>query len=185
MKSRIVVLALLTLISCRTKQHPETAPIVGAREAIAIAYVGVPSMNIYAHPGGAGEPVTSYGYTETVSILSRNGDWVEVRTVDGSGWSRANELIDAPTVEKILKDPNPRFATTPAAVAHPGTRGEIVLEAKVNTDGEVIEVKTVSNTTGSMPLEAANAGALKQARFFPMVQNHQRVTFYYQHHVFY
>jgi TonB family protein len=187
MKRTIVVLALLlpVILSCRAKQAPATTPIAGVRYAQAIAYVGVPSMNIYAQPNAAGLPITQYGYTETVSILSRNGEWVEARTVDGSGWARANELMSVEEADKVSKDDSPRFMTPPTAVPHAGTRGEIVLEAKVNTDGDVIDVKPVSNSTGNAGLLTANTDALRQAHFFPMIQKGQRVTFVYQHHVYY
>src|SRR5436190_19566793 len=91
-------------------------------------------------------------------------DWVEVRTVDGSVW---------------------RFMVAPAGIPNGGRRGEIGLQAKVNTDGVVFDVTTVKNTTGSEPLAVANAEALKNARFYPLIQNRQHVAFTYQHHVYY
>jgi len=187
MKRTIVFLALVLplVISCRTKQAPALAPIAGVRYAAEIAYVGVPSMRIYAQPNTSAEPITQYGYTETVSILARNGEWAEVRTVDGSGWALAKELISAAEADKLSKETAPRFMTPPTAVPHAGTRGEIVLEAKVNTDGDVVEVKPVSNSTGNVALAGANADALRQSHFFPMIQKGQRVTFFYQHHVYY
>jgi len=187
MKRTILSLALLLslIISCRTKQAPASAPIAGVRYAIGIAYVGVPSMRIYAQPNTAAEPITQYGYTETVSILARNGDWVEVRTVEGSGWALAKELISGAEVEKLSKDDSPRFMTPPTAVPQAVVRGEIVLEAKVNTDGDVVEVKPVSNSTGNGALATANAEALMQSHFYPMIQKGQRVVFSYQHHVYY
>jgi len=187
MKRTILFLALLLslLLSCRTKQAPAAIPIAGVRYAIDIAYVGVPSMRIYAQPNTSGAPITEYGYTETVSILARNGEWAEVRTVDGSGWALAKELISAAEEDKLSKETSPRFMTPPVAVTYAGTRGEIVLEAKVNTDGDVVDVKPVSNSTGSTALVTANAAALKQAHFYPMIQKGQRVVFSYQHHVYY
>src|SRR6185436_9165229 len=121
---------------------------------------------------------------ETVSILARQGDWVEVRTVDGSGWAHAKELITN-SEAAMLKGETPRFMVAPAEVPNGGKRGEIGLEAKVNTDGVVFEVKTVKNTTGSEPLAIANAEALKNARFYPLIQNRQHLAFTYQHHVYY
>lgn len=187
MKAKILLLVLLTVtaISCRTKPAPTATPTAGVRYATEIAYVGVPSLKIYAQPNDAAQPVTQYGYTETVSVLAKNGDWAEVRTVDGSGWAHAKELVPLAEVDKILKDPNPRFASNPTAVPRPGARGEIILEAKVNTDGDVVDVKTVSNTTGIAALAVANSDALRQSHFFPMVQKGQRVTFFYQHHIYY
>jgi len=109
---------------------------------------------------------------------------VEVRTVDGSGWAHAKELIKSDEAAKT-KEGSPRFMTPPVGVPKSGVRGEIAYEAKVNTDGVVVDVATVKNTTGSVPLAVANAESLKNARFYPMIQKGQHVAFTYQHHVYY
>ncbi len=67
----------------------------------------------------------------------------------------------------------------------PSARGEIYLEADVNSDGEVTAVRTISNTTGSLALEAQNTDSLKQAKFYPIVRNNERVKFKYYHRVTY
>lgn len=185
MKSKIVLLVVLLLVACETKRQVPVAAADEPRKAIEILYVGVPNMSVYAQPNDVSPVITTYAYTETVSILARQGQWVEVRTVDGSGWSHANELIKAAEAEKLGKDTSPRFMTAPVPVPKPNARGEIAYEAKVNTDGAVVDVKTTKNTTGSEPLALANAEALKQARFYPMIQNKQHVAFTYQHHVYY
>jgi TonB family protein len=133
----------------------------------------------------AGPVITTYGYTETVSILDRKGEWVKVRTTDGTGWARAADLIGVEQVELILKDPKPRFATPPAAVENRRARGEIVIEAKVNTDGDVVGVRVTRDTTGVQKLADSNASALQQAKFYPIVQKGQRMTFGYTYRVSY
>ena len=181
---KIAVLFVLALAAC-TARPPETPVVEAARTAVDVKYVGVPSMKVFSTPSDTATLVTSYGYTETVSILSRKDDWVEVRTVDGSGWSRAADLIDGKEVEEILGKPVPRFLTPPVAIPAPGARGEIALMAKVNTDGTVVEVWTISDTTKSKQLVAANSEALKQAKFYPIVQKGQRLTFTYEYDVTY
>lgn len=183
MQKAIVVLALF-LTACGTRPAA-VVPADGVRPAIDIRYVGVPSMNIYTEPNNAAPVVTTYGYTETVSILARRGEWVEVRTVDGSGWAHTAELIGSAQVEQILKDPSPRFLTAPVSIPQPRARGEIVIQAKVNTDGDVIDVRTVRNTTGSPELASAIAASLQQAKFYPMVQKGQRMWFTYDYAVLY
>lgn len=182
MKIKISILVVLLLVACGTKRSVPVAS--GPRVAIAIAYVGVPSLDIHTQPNDVAPVITTYGYTETVSVLARQGDWVEVRTVDGSGWARAKELIGAADAA-AAKAETPRFMVPPIPVPNNGRRGELGFEAKVNTDGEVVEVKAVKNTTGSQPLAVANAEALKSARFYPLIQNKTHVAFTYQHHVYY
>ena len=53
------------------------------------------------------------------------------------------------------------------------------------TDGAVVEVKTIKNTTGSNALASANEAALQQALFYPMVDKGTRKTFIYEHRVYY
>jgi len=184
MKSKIAILVLLLLVACGTKRQVPVASAETPRMAIEIRYVGVPQMSIYAQPNDVAPVITTYGYTETVSILAKQGDWVEVRTVDGSGWAHAKELITAQEAAAI-KGETPRFMVAPLGVPNGGRRGEIGLEAKVNTDGAVVDVKMVKNTTGSEPLAVANAESLKAARFYPLIQKGQHVAFTYQHHVYY
>ena len=55
----------------------------------------------------------------------------------------------------------------------------------IDTDGDVTAVRTLSNTTGSMGLEAKNRQELEGAKFFPIVQKGQRVPFTYEYRVHY
>ena len=183
MKIKISILVLLMLTACGVKRQ---APVVSASPqlAIAIQYVGVPHMEVRTQPSDAAPVITTYAYTETVSVLARQGAWVSVRTVDGSGWAHASDLITAAEAAAI-KGETPRFMTPPLPVPNNGRRGELGFEAKVNTDGVVVEVRTVKNTTGSAPLATANAEALQSARFYPLIQNKAHVAFTYQHHVYY
>jgi hypothetical protein len=182
MRTMIITLALV-LVACTSR--PPVPAADAPRPAIDIRYVGVASMKIYAQPAEVAPVITTYGYTETVSILARKGDWVEVRTVDGSGWARAADLIGVEQVEPILKNPSPRLATAPVAIPNPRARGEIVIEAKVNTYGEVVSVRVVKNTTGLQRLADANAAALQQATFYPIVQKGRRLAFTYAYNVTY
>jgi len=87
-------------------------------------------------------------------------------------------------MKQLVESQVPRFLTPPAAI--PSARhGQITMQAKVNTDGEVIQVTPVGNTTGDNQLALENANALLNARFYPMVQKGQRFTFTYEHKVYY
>jgi hypothetical protein len=70
-------------------------------------------------------------------------------------------------------------------VSAPSAHGEIYLEADVNSDGEVLSVKTLSNTTGSEALVSQNAAALRSSKFYPIVQKGERKPFKYYHKVTY
>jgi hypothetical protein len=156
------------------------------RPAIAIEYVGVPKMAAYRQPAVDAEQIGVYQISEAISILGRRGDWCEIRTYSGTGWVKAGDLITAAQKAAVEKIDTPRFFVQPELIEAGGrARGEIVFHAKVNTDGEVINVDTVQNTTGNIKLAEANADALRKARFFPMVDKGQRKTFVYEHKVYY
>ena len=186
MKRSFAALLLLLAAACMQKPAPVTESTTVApdeRLAIAVEYVGVPSMNVYARPAADAEVIGSYGLKEAISVLSKNGEWTEIRTFDGIGWVKQADLIGGEAAD-ALDTTTPRFYVAPVAVPFK-TRGEIWLQAKVNTDGLVVEVTPTKNTTGSVALANANADALKAARFYPMVDKGTRKTFIYEHRVYY
>jgi len=188
MRITIAALIVLALFGCMQKPAPiasespaSTDP--AERYAIAVEYVVVPKANIYARPAIDAPVIDSYGLAEAVSILEKKGEWNLVRTVSGSGWIKANELVDGATAEK-MDTTTPRFFVQPKQIPF-RARGELWYQAKVNTDGDIVEVITVKNTTGSDALATANADALKEAKFYPMIDQGQRKTFIYEHRVYY
>lgn len=183
------LLTALVLIAAACIQKPvpvstETTPVADdERPAIAVEYVAVPSMTVYSRPAADGEVVGTYGLKEAISVLERNGEWTRIRTFNGSAWVKQADLITAEAAESV-DSTVPRFYVAPVAVPF-STRGEIWMQAKVNTDGEVVDVTVTNNTTGSAALANANADALKSARFYPMIDNGTRKTFTYEHRVYY
>lgn len=182
------VFALLLLGACIQRPAPvasDTQPVPPAeRLAIAVEYVGVPTMTVYERPALDATVTGSYGLSEAISVLEQKGDWKMIRTFSGSGWVKASDLQTAAQFEKVDLAV-PRFYVAPVDVVAPRARGEIALEAKVNTDGAIVEVKTTKNTTGSPTLAEQNAEALKQARFYPVVDKGARKTFVYERKVYY
>lgn len=180
-------LLLLVLFGCTQKPAPvaneKTVMAPDEQPAIAVEYVAVPSMKVYAKPALDAEVKGAYGLTEAISILDRKNGWCKVRTFEGIGWVQQKDLMTGEAAAK-LDTTTPRFYTAPEAVAFRG-RGEIWFQAKVNTDGQVVEVKMVKNTTGSNDLAKKNEAALKTALFYPMIDKGTRKTFVYEHKVYY
>lgn len=186
MKKLAIALTIVLLFSCNVKRTPTATPKETFRQPIATLYVGVPEMKVYAEPREDAELLSTYGYTESVSVLSQKSGWYEVRTFDGgSGWSRAMELLTAEQIDPFTKDPQPRFYLPPQQVPNPRVRGEIVLKAFVNTAGDVWNVEVMKNTTRLDELASTNSDALRKAKFYPLINNHQRASFTYEHHVYY
>ena len=175
-------IALLLLAAC-AKEMPPAPPV---RTPIAVEYVRGDSLEIHAAPNDGAPVIARYENGESVSVLSRKGQWSEVRTADGTGWARASGLASAAESKAVGSDnASPRFRSAPAPVTEPGAHGEILLTASVNSDGEIVDVKVEQNTTGSPTLLAKNVAALQRARFFPIVQHGKRMPFVYEYHVGY
>jgi TonB family protein len=180
---RLAVLLLL-LAACKPETVVETTP-TDTRAPVAIRYVGSPELAVREQPNDTAPVLVTYQNGEGVSVLAEKGEWVEVRTGDRAGWAKAAELTTAEGKQESEDNPQPKFRIMPMPVSAPSVHGEIYLEADVNTDGEVVAVRTLVNSTGSTALEAQNTQALKAARFYPIVQKNQRVKFKYDHRVTY
>ena len=140
------------------------------RETIGIYYVTAPEMKVH----------------ESVSLLAkRSDDWVEVRTVDGSGWAHMADLGTSAAAAQTAENPNPRFEHVPAPISAPSTHGTIYIEANVNTDGKVTSAKVITNTTGDDSLAQRNIEALEQAKFYPIVIKGEKKPFVYYYRVDY
>lgn len=181
-----IALALLLLAACKQERTITTGTTpVDAREPIAVRYVGSPELPVREQASDTAPILATYQSGEAISILADKGEWVEVRTGDGSGWARSADLTSAEAIAEAEKNPEPKFKVVPMPVSAPSAKGEIYLEADVSSDGDIISIRTISNTTGSTALEAQNTAALKSAKFYPIVQNNQRRKFKYYHRVSY
>lgn len=189
MMKHVFVALLIGVAAFGCMQRP--TPVAGTqtvapadRPAIAVEYVQVPAMQVYERPALDAAVTGSYGLSEAISVLERKGDWKMIRTFDGTGWVKAIDLASAEEIARIDMT-EPRFYVAPAQVPPGRARGEIAFQARVNTDGYVVEVKMTKNTTRNQALADANGTALQNAVFYPMVDKGQRKVFTYEHHVYY
>jgi hypothetical protein len=181
MRCLSLLLAATLLAGCAQ----ETQVVTDTRESIEIDYVRTPALDVHKAADSASPVITSYKTGESVSVLSKKGGWIEVRTIDGSGWAEAAGVA-AKAEDAVPTDmTSVRFRIPPSAVSNPSAHGELAFEALVNTDGEVVSVKTVTNTTGSTELERQNRESLLKAKFQPIVVKGQAQTFVYDYRVRY
>jgi uncharacterized protein YgiM (DUF1202 family) len=181
---RAILIAAVLLAACNSE--PPSTETTDTRMPIEVQYVRNGALKIHTKAADDAPVVTTYQHGESVSVLSRRGAWAEVRIAGGSGWAHANELAGAAEATEAEADnTKPHFTREPQPVSQPGVHGEVVLEADVNTDGVVTNVRTLRNTTGSMSLEMRNAASLRQAVFTPVVRHGRREAFVYEHRVHY
>jgi uncharacterized protein YgiM (DUF1202 family) len=143
-------------------------------------------MKVHSQANDNAPVIATYQSGEGVSVLEKRGQWVQIRVGERAGWVRAASLGSAQQAQLQSDNPTARFRSSPAAVmTHVPAKGEIYLEADVNTDGDVVAVRILSNTTGNDSLAAQNAAALQAAKFYPIVQHGERKPFKYYHRVSY
>ena len=186
MLNRTAPLLLVFAVACG--EPPAAVP--AAREPIAIRFVVAEELPIHGSKSVDSPVLSTYQAGERVSVLADEGEWSEIRiTFDTSGWAKKSLLGDAPPGDTATTgggSSSPRFKVPPSPVFSPGgAKGEITLEATVNTDGDVTAVKTIVNTTGRPDLEAQNVAALRQAKFYPLIVAGTRKTFIYEHRITY
>jgi Bacterial SH3 domain len=179
-----LLLSALCVLAC-SKQEPVATETTDTRESIQTAYVGAPELKAHEKPDDASRVVTTFLNGESISILSRKGDWVEVRTASGNAWARASDLTTAEAAKAEEENPTAKFRLAPSPISSPGIKGTIYIEAAVNTDGDVTSTKLMTNTTGSDSLAARNAEALMHVKFYPIVRRGQKKAFLYDYRVDY
>ena len=183
MKNAFAAFALL-LAACAAEQ-PAVTETTDTREAIDVWYVGSPELSVREQPNDTAAVPATYQNGEAISVLADKGEWVEVRSGDRSGWAKKADLTTAEAKTEAEENPQPKFRVMPLPVSAPSARGEIYIEADVNTDGDVVATRILENTTGSQALAAQNEGSLKSAKFHPIVVKGERQKFKYYHRVTY
>ena len=178
-------IALLLLLAGCTSETPVATETMDTRPAIGVQYVGAHELNVRERAEENAPVIATYSNGEAISILSEKGDWVEVRTGERAGWAKKADLTTAEGKTAAEENPEPKFRVMPMPVSAPMARGEIYIEADVNTDGDVVSTRLITNTTGSSALALQNQTALKSARFYPIVIKGERQKFKYYHRVTY
>jgi uncharacterized protein YgiM (DUF1202 family) len=179
----VLIAAAIAFASCRNEAP--LAEKTDTREAVEVLYVGAPELKVHAKRDDASRVMSTFLSGESVPILARSGDWVEVRITNGSGWAHASDLMSADAAKQEEENPSPKFQVPPSPVTQPGAHGEIYVEAQVNDQGEIGATRIITNTTGSVALAEQNIAALKAARFYPIVRKGQRKQFVYYYRVDY
>jgi uncharacterized protein YgiM (DUF1202 family) len=178
-------LALLAIVLAACSEQTVNTDTMDTRAPISIFYVGAPELPVREKPDDAAPVIATYQNGESISVLAEQGDWVEVRTGETSGWARKADLTTAEAKTAQEENPQPKFRLMPLPITAPNASGEIYIEADVNTDGDVVNTRIITNTTNSPMLAQQNADALRNAKLYPIVQKGERVPFKYYHRVTY
>ena len=185
MRTLVFVLILVTAAAgCREKTRAFLEEPTDTRAPIATHYVTGPELPVYQRPDETSPVLITYQNGESVPVLAQQGEWTEIRTGDRSGWARSANL--GTSQQAVIEDNMvARFVKAPASVTNLTARGEIYIEADVNTDGDVVNTRIITNSTGSEELAQQNAAALRTAKFYPIVKGGERQVFQSYHRVTY
>jgi uncharacterized protein YgiM (DUF1202 family) len=144
--------------------------------AIGTARVTTASLNVRKAGSLDGEIVTQVKKGERVSILQNGDDWLRVRLGDGTvGWvSRSLVAIEGEksTKKKTGCDTDFQFAKMPTPAFSDSSRhGLVVVEANVNTKGDVTSTRVITNTTGDEALGFLAEREMKSTKFVAPMRN--------------
>jgi TonB family protein len=137
------------------------------------------TLNVRVDPSTSGAVVTKVSKGERVTVLKRDGAWSRIQTTSGDiGWV-SSEHIGTPRQAGRARSrsgcaPDREFAFDRAptpSFSQEGAHGLVVVEAGVDTEGNVRSTRVVSNSTGDAEMAARAEKELKTARFIAPVRN--------------
>ena len=146
---------------------PETVHVTGSK------------LNVRSQPTTSSSTVARVKKGEKLTVLGRDGDWVQVKTADGTaGWVSAKYVAnDAPVcTDKASAD---LLSDVPLSFHEGAAIGRVVIEATVNELGSVTGTKVLQDTTNIPELQARALEEVKVLKFAPPTRNCKPVPFIY------
>lgn len=177
------VLSLLLLaVACAAPPTPapKTAPAPADDRVVGTVRVTATALNVRADSSTDAEVIKLVRKGEKLSLLKDGGDWLKVKLASGEvGWVSAQHVArdgakqarskrsgscPADSDFAFVKTPLPSFSDKPKP-------GMVVVDASVNTKGDVVSTKVVSNSTGEEALAFLTQREIKSAKFTAPIRN--------------
>ena len=181
------VLSLLLLaVACASPPPPKPVPESVEERILGTVEVVATGLNVRTGASTESEIVTMVKRGEKLSLLVDGGAWLKVKLPSGeSGWVsaqhvRAEGAKPKPRRGKCPPDSDFAFVKTPVPSFSDRPRpGTVVVDATVNTSGDVVSTKVVSNTTGEESLAFLTEREIRAAKFTAPIRNCAPRTFIY------
>ena len=166
-------LPLLVLVAACSSPAPEPqtvpapAPIPGGLGTVRVTAT---TLNVRQDASASSLVVTQVRRGDQLTLLAEENGWSHVRLGSGEeGWVSSQHVSNGkPRSKKSGCDSEFSFVKTPlAAFSENGPHGLVVVDATVNTKGEVTATKVVSNSTGDKSLGAMAEREIRSATFKP------------------
>ena len=177
MKKLLAVCALFAF-ACGSSTTVEAPPPARAPAAAPVpqpanttVYVTASAVNVRRDPSMAGEVLKQAKKNDALTALSAVDDWTKVQMPDGTvGWVASrfvSQSRSAAPVSKAGCNTDFAFVKTPKpAFAEGETKhGLVIVDAYVNTDGNVTSTTLIKNETGDEKLAALAQNEIKSAKF--------------------
>lgn len=188
---RVLPFLILVAFACAAPTPPPEPtpipePVVETKPApeavIGTVTVTASALNVRREASTEAEVLVQAKKGEKLDVLSRDESWVKVKLAGGeSGFVAARFVSDGSTKTKTASkkksggcppDSDFAFTKTPTlAFSDRPAKGQVVVEALVNTKGDVTSTTLVSNTTGDETLAFLAQREIKEAKFSPPIRN--------------
>jgi TonB family protein len=153
---------------------------------VGTVYVTGSSVNVRREGSTAADILAQVKRGDRLALLASGGDWMQVRLADGTTGYVARSLVSSappstrPRRGNCPPDSDFRFTTTPTpSFSQDGPHGLVVVEATVDTRGNVTTTRIVSNDTGEPALGALAEREIRNAKFAPPIRDCAPKAFIY------
>lgn len=171
MRRYLLLLVLVAACSSPAPPEPQTAPapppIPGGLGTVRVT---ASTLNVRRDASASSEAIAQVKRGDQLTLLAEENGWSHVRMASGEeGWVSSQHVSSGkPRSKKAGCDSEFSFVKTPlAAFSENGPHGLVVVDATVNTKGEVTATKVVSNSTGDKALGAMAEREIRAATFKP------------------
>ena len=191
---RLFVLVLFS-VACASPPPPaplpapepsRTTPVQATEErAIGTVRANASTLNVRAEASASAEVVSRVRRGEKLALLEDGGAWLRVRLANGTvGWVASQHVVREGAAARprrgCLPDSDYSFVAAPKpAFAEGSAHGTVVVDAGVDSGGNVVSTRVMSNTTGDPSLAAMAEREVRQAKFAPPVRNCAAKAFIY------
>ncbi|HEY3055839.1 MAG TPA: TonB family protein [Thermoanaerobaculia bacterium] len=168
--------ALLLLGACaQPAPSPQPTPQVLTRPAeeksIGTVRVTATSLNVRQEASSTAAVVTQVKRGDLLTLLREENGWSKVKLATGEvGWVSSQHVSNPRqrTRKGCPPDSEYSFVKAPlASFSERGPHGLVVVDAMVNTKGDVTSTKVISNSTGDESLAAMAQREIRSAKFTP------------------
>jgi uncharacterized protein YgiM (DUF1202 family) len=182
--------------SCQTAPSPPPAPAPAPSPAapveakpIGMVKVTASALNLRNEASSNADVIAQVKRGERLTLLEAGESWMKVRLASGqTGWAAARFLERegekaAPRKKgSCLPDSDFAFATTPMPnLSDSRHHGLVVVDATVDTKGNVISTKVIQNSTGDEALAFLTEREIKSAKFIAPVRSCVPKTFIFKY----